>query len=139
MLVKYENKIFKCNFVDRHGLKTKTSCGPMYRRPPCFEEKTSTHQPTRHRIYADSSQPTPDTSLSNADCRLASTADSTFESALIGGIRPSVGLNFRTHLPTAVCQLSLHRLVGRCVLNIGRRVLSISLPVYPSRHPRAPY
>ena len=51
--------------------------------------------------------------------------DSTFESALIGGIRPTVGLNFSTHLPTAVGRLSLRRLVGRCVLKIGRCVLSI--------------
>ena len=98
---------------------------PKYRRTPCYGNKTSTHQPTRHRIYVDSSQPTPNTSLSNLDCRLASTADSTFESALIGGIKPTVGPNFRTHLPTAVGRLSLCRLVGRCVLKIGRCVLSI--------------
>ena len=61
---------------------------------------------------------TPDTSLSNADCRLASASDSTFESALIGGIRPTVDVNFSTHLPTAVGRLSLRRLVGRCVVKI---------------------
>ena len=37
-------------------------------------------------VMKKSAQPTPDTSLSNVDCKLASTADSTFESALIGGI-----------------------------------------------------
>jgi len=96
---------------------------PRYPRQSCYEEKTL--QPTRHRIYADSSQPTPDASLCNADCRLASTADSTFQSALIGGIRPTVSPNLRTHLPTAVGRQSLRRLVGRCVLKIGRCVPSI--------------
>ena len=98
--------------------------------------KTSTHQSTRHRIYADSSQPTPNTSLSNADCKLATTADSTFESALIGGIRPTVDVNFSTHLPTAVGRLSLRRQVGRCVLKIGRCVLKIGRCVLSIRGPR---
>ena len=129
MLVKYENKIFKWNAGVALCRDVSYDCAlpsywPRYLRQSCYEK--STHQPTRHRIYADSSQPTPDASLFNADCRLASTADSTFESALIGGIRPTVGPNLRTHLPTAVGRLSLRRLVGRCVLKIGCSVLSIT-------------
>ena len=60
--------------------------------------------------------------LTNADWGLAPTADSIFESALVDGIMPNVGVNFSTHLPTAVGRLSLRRLVGRCVLKIGRCV-----------------
>jgi len=70
-------------------------------------KKTSTHQLTHHWIYADSSQPTLDTPLFNNNCRLASTADSTFELALVGRIRSTIGLNFSTQLPTAASQLSL--------------------------------
>ena len=97
--------------------------------PPVIvlRNKISTHQPTRHRIYADSSHPTPDTSLSNTDCKLPSTADSTFESALIGGIRQTVRVNVSTYLPTAVGRLSFLRLVGRFVVKIGMCVLSISI------------
>ena len=62
--------------------------------------KTSTHQPTRYRIYADSSQPIPDAFLSNANYRLASTADSKFESVLIGRIKADCLRKF-PHTPTA--------------------------------------
>ena len=87
-------------------------------------EKNSTRQQTHHQIYANSSQPTLHTSyntLYNADCGLAPTnAYSTFESVLVSGIRPTVCLTFSTHIPTAV-----GRLIGRCVLKIGRCVPNI--------------
>ena len=87
-----------------------TSYWPSYRRPSCYERK-SAHSPS-------------DTSLSNADCKLAATADSTFESALIGGIRPTVRVNVSTHLPTEFMQTS------RCVLKICMCLLSISFRFY---------
>ena len=68
-------------------------------------KKACTHQPTRHGIYVCGAKLSPDTSLSNADCGLTPTADSTFESALIGAITPTVGVKLRTHQSTAVGRL----------------------------------
>jgi len=67
-----------------------------------------------HRIYANFvttdtgyvlSQPTPDTSLSYADCKLAPTANSTFELVLVGEIRPDRWPKFQ-HIPTDCSRLT---------------------------------
>ena len=78
-------------------------------------EKTCTHQPTRHRIYACDAKLSPDTSLSNADCGLTPIANLTFESMLVGALSLTISVKLHTHINLLQSANCLCRLAGWCV------------------------
>jgi len=102
-------------------------------------QKSYIHQPTHHRICASSTNLSLDTSLSNTNCGLAPTTNSTFKSMLVCIRRPTDSVQLHTHQLTATAFLPTSQLVcaqqlaGVCIAlwNCGVKICWLINCAYP--------